>query len=111
MASRDEKLAALKAARERRESDGAAVASPPPAAGDDREAKLAALRAARGREVPVSEDVLEKNKNALVAKKVDSFSQQASAAGMDISMLDPSVRAFLAGTIKPEEMVSKRETK
>jgi hypothetical protein len=41
-------------------------------------------------------------------QKVESFSQKATAAGMDLDGLDPSIREFLAGTMKPEEMVAKR---
>jgi hypothetical protein len=42
-------------------------------------------------------------------QKVDSFSQKATAAGMDISGLDPSIREFLAGTVKAEDMIARRD--
>eukprot|EP00043_Microstomoeca_roanoka_P028975 m.20350 g.20350 ORF g.20350 m.20350 type:complete len:98 (-) comp8861_c1_seq1:184-477(-) len=78
MASREEKLAQLRAAREK---------------GDVTQETKAKNQAA-----------LENLKQ----KRVDEFTQQAELAGMDLSGLDPSIAKFLGKSMSAEEMIAAR---
>ncbi|EGD74885.1 hypothetical protein PTSG_07113 [Salpingoeca rosetta] len=80
-ASREEKLAQLRAAREKGGS-----------AEDVKSKNQAALQ-------------------NLKAKRVEEFTNQAEMAGMDLSGLDPSIAQFLGKGMSAEEMIAARSAK
>eukprot|EP00730_Choanoeca_flexa_P014087 TRINITY_DN6027_c0_g1_i2.p2 TRINITY_DN6027_c0_g1~~TRINITY_DN6027_c0_g1_i2.p2 ORF type:complete len:100 (+),score=19.55 TRINITY_DN6027_c0_g1_i2:190-489(+) len=76
-----------------------------------REEKLAQLRAKREKGTGSTEELIEKNRAAVLARKekrVDELMTSAQQAGMNLEGLDPTVAQFLSQGMTAEEMIAAR---